>query len=541
VFRIGETKITLRDGDLSVTIADALACPTGGDLSMRTGVASVLLRVGGEMIQQQASKKGPLKPGEAASTNAGDLPARWVIHAVTLDPDGRSAPGIISRAVVATVAEARRLGAATLAFPAYGTGIGNVYVEEAAAAMAAALSEALSDGDGPDEIVVIFTSSRVHDAFTKVFSRKFGRRTDDETVSALISEGMSALSAGRIIQAVKALQKVIAADPDNGEAYLYLGEAYSRSGDLKAAAQSYERALETNPDNAEAHLQRARLTVREGNLTVARRRMISVADRYPLTGAADEASMLGRILGDIRRRTVFLTVLGVVVVAAAVLSMARHVGVGASSAALMALIGAIVGGVTVLVGFSSADVSGLRFLLQLPPWGAITARCRSLPLVNHPAKESLPGALIAFGVFVTVIVTGASWVVGVQRTGPVALVPVPDTGTTVVDTTTIPPLPSVLPTVNVLSNETVRGEGRDLAIVGVLEVRSQEALPERGGVLVVGRIFNAAGVAEAFYEQLIPLDSLDVVSTGRWTGRFRLKTDRRNIPRYMVTAEWQLF
>ena len=63
------------------------------------------------------------------------MPARWVIHAATMELGGPTSAEIIERATRSTLAKAEELGARSLALVAFGTGVGGFPLEEAARIM----------------------------------------------------------------------------------------------------------------------------------------------------------------------------------------------------------------------------------------------------------------------------------------------------------------------------------------------------------------------------------------------------------------------
>jgi O-acetyl-ADP-ribose deacetylase (regulator of RNase III) len=63
------------------------------------------------------------------------MPARWVIHAATMELGGPTSAEIIERATHSTLAKAEELGARSLALVAFGTGVGGFPVDEAARIM----------------------------------------------------------------------------------------------------------------------------------------------------------------------------------------------------------------------------------------------------------------------------------------------------------------------------------------------------------------------------------------------------------------------
>ena len=99
------------------------------------GVAGAISRAGGPAIQRESDERAPIGLGEAVETTAGELPARWVIHAATMELGGPTSAEIIERATRSTLDAAERLGARSLALVAFGTGVGGFSLEEAARIM----------------------------------------------------------------------------------------------------------------------------------------------------------------------------------------------------------------------------------------------------------------------------------------------------------------------------------------------------------------------------------------------------------------------
>jgi O-acetyl-ADP-ribose deacetylase (regulator of RNase III) len=69
------------------------------------------------------------------------MPAKWVIHAATMELGGPTSAEIIERATRSTLAKAEELGARSLALVAFGTGVGGFPVDEAARIMVGAARE----------------------------------------------------------------------------------------------------------------------------------------------------------------------------------------------------------------------------------------------------------------------------------------------------------------------------------------------------------------------------------------------------------------
>src|SRR5215216_1768365 len=110
---------------------DAIANAANTQLAHRGGVAAAISRAGGPDVQRESDEKSPIGLGEAVETTAGDMPARWVIHAATMELGGPTSAEIIEKATRSTLARAEELGCRTLALVAFGTGVGGFSLEEA--------------------------------------------------------------------------------------------------------------------------------------------------------------------------------------------------------------------------------------------------------------------------------------------------------------------------------------------------------------------------------------------------------------------------
>lgn len=141
--RIGETEIVIKMGDLTEEEADALVNAANNELWMGGGVAGALKRKGGKLIEDEAVGKGPIPIGEAVVTGAGSLKARYVIHGAVMGMDFKTDADKIKEATLNTLKRAEELKLHTVAFPAFGTGVGRFPAGQAAHAMLQALEEHL--------------------------------------------------------------------------------------------------------------------------------------------------------------------------------------------------------------------------------------------------------------------------------------------------------------------------------------------------------------------------------------------------------------
>ncbi len=134
-FRLPIFTLEILDGDIAAQDVDAVVNAANNHFWMGSGVAGALKARGGASIEAEAMALGPVEPGDAVVTSGGGLRARHVIHAAVMGQDLRTSPEIIADATRRSLelAEQRQLG--SIAFPAFGTGVGGFSVRRCAQIM----------------------------------------------------------------------------------------------------------------------------------------------------------------------------------------------------------------------------------------------------------------------------------------------------------------------------------------------------------------------------------------------------------------------
>ena len=121
--------------DVTKLEVDAIANAANTQLKHGGGVAGAISRAGGPEVQRESDERAPIGLGDAVETTAGEMPARSVIHAATMELGGPTSAEIIERATASTLAKAEELGCQSLALVAFGTGVGGFPLDEAARLM----------------------------------------------------------------------------------------------------------------------------------------------------------------------------------------------------------------------------------------------------------------------------------------------------------------------------------------------------------------------------------------------------------------------
>jgi O-acetyl-ADP-ribose deacetylase (regulator of RNase III) len=121
--------------DVTKLEVDAITNAANTQLIHGGGVARAIAHAGGPEVQRESHEKAPIGLGDAVETTAGDMPARYVIHAATMELGGPTSAEIIERATHSTMRKADELGCRSLALVAFGTGVGGFPLDEAARLM----------------------------------------------------------------------------------------------------------------------------------------------------------------------------------------------------------------------------------------------------------------------------------------------------------------------------------------------------------------------------------------------------------------------
>ena len=129
-------QIHLAKSDITAMPVDAVVNPANSLGIMGGGVSAALSRKGGPTIQREAMSLAPIAVGAAVVTNAGQLWAKHVIHAPTMEQPGTKV-GVenVRRATRAALLAAARHEFDVIALPGMGTGLGGVDPADAARAI----------------------------------------------------------------------------------------------------------------------------------------------------------------------------------------------------------------------------------------------------------------------------------------------------------------------------------------------------------------------------------------------------------------------
>jgi O-acetyl-ADP-ribose deacetylase (regulator of RNase III) len=158
-------RIEIEQADITTLEVDAIANAANTELRHGGGVAGAISRAGGPTVQSESDERAPIGLGEAVATGAGEMPAKWVIHAVTMELGGPTSAQIIRAATASTLRVADELGARSLALVAFGTGVGGFRIDEAARIEVEEVERHLAEGSGLERVIFAVADGRAKLAF----------------------------------------------------------------------------------------------------------------------------------------------------------------------------------------------------------------------------------------------------------------------------------------------------------------------------------------------------------------------------------------
>ncbi len=169
----GKTYIELIEGDITELDTDAIVNAANSQLVHGGGLAGAIIRKGGTIIQEESNTwilaRGEVPVGSVAITSGGQLPARYVIHAVGPRMGEGGEDDKLMMATLSSLEMADRHGLTSIAFPAISTGIFGYPIGRCAQFMLSTVVEYIREETGLERVVFCLFGKEAYDVFKKVF------------------------------------------------------------------------------------------------------------------------------------------------------------------------------------------------------------------------------------------------------------------------------------------------------------------------------------------------------------------------------------
>ncbi|GIW42812.1 MAG: O-acetyl-ADP-ribose deacetylase [Candidatus Binatia bacterium] len=160
--KIGHATLELVQGDITQQDTEAIVNAANRSLRGGGGVDGAIHRAGGPAILEECKKLGGCETGDAKTTTAGRLKAKYVIHAVgPIYRDGKHGePELLASAYRRSLEEAAAHQVRSIAFPSISTGAYGYPVQQAARIALRTVMEHLPRFPGIELVrFVLFTAS----------------------------------------------------------------------------------------------------------------------------------------------------------------------------------------------------------------------------------------------------------------------------------------------------------------------------------------------------------------------------------------------
>jgi O-acetyl-ADP-ribose deacetylase (regulator of RNase III) len=194
---IENTEVEVVKGDITQVDVEAIVNAANTQLQMGGGVAKAILRKGGQVIQQEADKVGPIELAAAAITTAGNLKAKYVIHAATMNLDFKTDQEIIRQATRSTLEITKEKDIKSLAFCALGCGVGKIPLDKAARIMLEEVIHYAQWNHNLQRVLFVLYTDEAFNIFSEIMTERFVRTMQKltnnpiPTVDIIIDNGES--------------------------------------------------------------------------------------------------------------------------------------------------------------------------------------------------------------------------------------------------------------------------------------------------------------------------------------------------------------
>lgn len=165
---INGVMLVLTQGDIVKVPADAIVNAANSHLSGGTGVNGAIQKAGGPRIMQETDKIGGCPTGSAVATSAGNLPAKYVFHAVGPMYSGKEKDSqLLASAYKRCLELAEEHKIESISFPSLSTGVYGYPLDEAAPVALRTIIEHIQQPTCLKQVTVVLYGSDAYRAYER--------------------------------------------------------------------------------------------------------------------------------------------------------------------------------------------------------------------------------------------------------------------------------------------------------------------------------------------------------------------------------------
>lgn len=173
--RVNNKMIRLMTGDITDLEIEAFVYYARPDLVLGSGFGGAISVRGGPKIQEELKKLGKIVTGEAVLSSAGNLKAKFIIHAVGPRFQEEDTEGKLRATTLNVLRKAEEKGIKRLAFPAMGAGFYGIPLDLCARITLEAVKKHLQGQAGLEEVTFCLRDSKEYKAFQERLKKAGGK------------------------------------------------------------------------------------------------------------------------------------------------------------------------------------------------------------------------------------------------------------------------------------------------------------------------------------------------------------------------------
>ena len=164
-------KIIIQKGDITDMKVDAIVNAANTDLVLGAGVAGAIRRKGGPSIQKECNEHGPIPLGEAAITSAGNLPARYVIHAASMGKESLTTEKSLADSTRNSLLRSEEKALKSIAFPAIGTGVAGFPLDRCSEILLRETAKFLKTSKSLEKVYFVLFDDNAYNVFKSAYDK----------------------------------------------------------------------------------------------------------------------------------------------------------------------------------------------------------------------------------------------------------------------------------------------------------------------------------------------------------------------------------
>jgi len=167
---INGSTVRLIKGDITDLEIESFVFYARHDLALGSGYGTAISVRGGPSVQEELKQLGTLETGEAVVSSAGEMKAKYIVHAVGPRFQEDDLESKLRTTVLNALRQADKKGITAIAFPAMGTGFYGVPLPVSARVTLETIRDYLSGATKIKDVVVCLLDNREFKPFQSQFA-----------------------------------------------------------------------------------------------------------------------------------------------------------------------------------------------------------------------------------------------------------------------------------------------------------------------------------------------------------------------------------